>query len=58
VLYTSLEREGALAELSYHWSQLTPLPSKPAMLHRLAVDTGKTLRLVRASLSHLGIDPA
>jgi hypothetical protein len=37
VLYTSLLREGALAEISYHWSQLTPPPSRPTVLHRLGV---------------------
>jgi hypothetical protein len=26
VLYTSLTREGALAEIAFYWSQLTPLP--------------------------------
>ena len=30
VLYTSLQREGALAEISFHWSQWTPVPSKLA----------------------------
>ncbi|HJQ15552.1 MAG TPA: RES family NAD+ phosphorylase [Allosphingosinicella sp.] len=56
VLYTSLVREGALAEISYHWRQLTPLPTKPVMLHRLNVSTRKTMRLVRATLSSLEVD--
>jgi len=27
ILYTSLLREGALAEIAFHWSQLTPMPT-------------------------------
>ena len=57
ILYTSLERDGALAEIGFHWSRLTPLPTKPAMLHRLRVTTRKTLLLIRASLPAFGIDP-
>lgn len=56
VLYTSLERDGALAEISYHWSQLDPLPSKPAMLHTLRVETSRSLRLVRTDLELLGVE--
>lgn len=56
VLYTSLRRESALAELSYHWGQLTPRPSKPAMIHRLKVSTDRTLRLLRGDLEGLGVD--
>lgn len=55
VLYTSCEREGALAEISFHFSQFTPLPSKPISLHRIAVATEKTLRLVVADLEQLGV---
>ena len=55
VLYTSLLREGALAEIAFHWAQLSPLPSKPAALHHLRVTTRKTLRLVRANLETLGV---
>lgn len=55
-LYTSMERDGALAEISYHWSQLTPLPSKPAAIHRIRLNTNKSLRLVRAELISLGVD--
>jgi RES domain-containing protein len=58
VLYTSLTREGALAEIGFHWSRLTPLPTKPAVLHRLRVTTKSTLRLIRAQLPAFGVDPA
>jgi len=53
VLYTSLKEEGALAEISFHWSQLTPIPSKPVYLHRLRVKTGNTVRLVETDLESL-----
>jgi hypothetical protein len=55
-LYTSCERDGAIAEIAFHWSQLSPMPSKPAMLHQLAVRVGKTLRLGRPELVGLGVD--
>ena len=56
VLYTSMEREGALAEIAFHWGQLTPLPSKPAALHRLRLTTRRTLRLIETDLVGLGVD--
>ena len=58
VLYTSLVREGALAELSYHWGQLKPRPSKSAIVHCLRVTTTRTLRLLQVDLEHLGVDMA
>jgi len=56
VLYTSLLREGALAEIAYHWSQLTPRPSRPAVLHRLGVSAERRLRFLRADLGELDVD--
>ncbi|MFC5500282.1 RES family NAD+ phosphorylase [Caenimonas terrae] len=55
VLYTSFEREGALAEICFHWSQWTPRPSKPATIHTLNVVADRTLKLVRANLEELGV---
>lgn len=55
VLYTSLAREGALAEISFHWGQLTPRPTKPVVLHTLRVVAHRTLKLVRADLAKLGV---
>lgn len=55
VLYTSLEREGALAEISHHWAMFDPLPTKPVLLHRLVVSTNQTLRLLRGDLTKLGV---
>jgi RES domain-containing protein len=58
VLYTSLEPAGALAEIVFHWSQLTPIPKRPVALHTLAVETARTLRLIRADLASLGVEEA
>jgi hypothetical protein len=58
VLYTSLERDGALAEIAFHWSQLTPIPKRPVDIHTLTVETTKTLRLIRADLAALGVEDA
>lgn len=55
VLYTSLAREGSLAEISFHWSRMTPRPTKPVMLHTLGVVAHRTLKLVRTDLSALGV---
>ena len=55
VLYTSLAREGALAEIAFHWGQLNPRPTKPVMVHTLRVVAHRTLKLVRADLSALGV---
>lgn len=56
VLYTSTERDGALAELAYHWGMLEPLPTSPAIINRLKVGLPTTLRIVRANLNELGIE--
>src|SRR4051812_46608396 len=52
VLYTSTDANGALAEIAYHLSMLTPLPSKPIALHTIRLETQQTLRL---SLAHLDV---
>jgi hypothetical protein len=57
VLYTSLTRNGALAEVVSYLTLLTPLPlSNPLKVSRLGVSTSKTLRLARVSLERLGVD--
>jgi hypothetical protein len=58
VLYTSMERNGALAEVVSYLTLLTPLPSKPLKVSRLGVSTTKTLRLARAGLTTLDVDMA
>jgi len=55
VLYTSCQRDGALAEIAFHWSQLTPRPTKPVVVHTLRVVIHRTLRLIRADLATLGV---
>jgi RES domain-containing protein len=55
-LYTSLARDGAIAEVAYHWSQQTPLPRKAVMdLHEIEVSTRKSLRLIEVDLPALGV---
>lgn len=56
VLYTSLLCQGALAEISFHWGQLTPRPSKPVLIHHLAVSTERRLRLLKGDLGDLDVD--
>ena len=57
VLYTSLERDGALAEVASFLAGLTPVPGPRAIkVTRLAVSTARTLRLARADLADFGID--
>jgi hypothetical protein len=58
VLYTSLEREGALAEISYRLGLLTPVPTKPIALHTLRVRARKAIRITRNEFAALGIDAA
>jgi len=59
VLYTSLERDGSLAEVVAYLTLLTPLPlSRPLKVARLGVSTAKTLRLARVGLEGLGVDMA
>jgi RES domain len=59
ILYTSFERDGALAEVVSYLAMMTPLPtSRPLKVSRLGVSTSKTLRLARASLEGLGVDMA
>lgn len=57
VLYTSMERDGAMAEVVSFLADLTPIPGpRPVKVTRLTVSTSRTLRLVRASLEQLGVD--
>lgn len=59
VLYTSLERDGALEEIHFHLSRQPVFPSKlKSVLHRISVKTRRTLKLADfAALSALGIVP-
>lgn len=57
VLYTSLERDGALAEIHFHLSRQPVFPSKlRSVLYRLRVTTQRTLKIADlAALKALGI---
>lgn len=57
VLYTALEREGALAEIHFHLSQQPVFPSKlRSVLHRLTVHTTRTLKIANLdALAALGV---
>ena len=56
VLYMSTERDGALAEITFHLRQFYPLPSKIAALYRIGLTARRTMRLLRADLVDLGVD--
>lgn len=57
VLYSSLERDGAIAEVASFLANLTPIPGpRPIKVTRLAVTTAQTLHLARANLTTLGVD--
>ena len=59
VLYTSLERDGAIAEVASFLAELTPIPGpRQINVTRLTVSTSHTLRLVRADLAALGVELA
>lgn len=58
ILYTSMEREGALADVISCLTLLAPLPSRPLKIARLGISTTKTSRLARVDLEKLGVDPA
>jgi RES domain-containing protein len=59
VLYTSLDRDGALEEVYFHLSRQPVFPSVPFTVHRLRVGAHRVLRLENISLlQQLGVDTA
>ena len=57
ILYTTLDRDGAIAEVASFLSELTPVPGpRQIKVSRLAVSTRHTIRLARANLPELGVD--
>jgi hypothetical protein len=59
ILYTSLDRNGALAEVASYLVELTPIPGpRPLKVSRLGVSTARTLRLARVNLEQLDVDMA
>lgn len=58
VLYTSTEEHGALAEISFHLAALSPIPTKPIALHKLAIRLRKVVRIQRIDFAALGVEGA
>jgi RES domain-containing protein len=59
VLYTSLERDGALEEAYFHLSRQPVFPSVPFQIHRIRVSSKKILHLDQMPLlQQLGVDVA
>lgn len=58
VLYTSLERAGAIAEMSSWLSLLDPRPTKPIRVHKLQVRASDVVSLDERALTRLGISAA
>lgn len=57
VLYTSMEPEGALAEVASYLVELSPLPkSRNVKLNKLRVTASKVVTLTWENLSALGVD--
>lgn len=56
VLYTSLLRDGAIAEMTNWLSALTPRPTKPILVHQLRVRAQKVVSLDAVALQRLGVD--
>ena len=57
VLYTSLNRDGAIAEVASFLAGLTPIPGpRPIKVTRLAATIARTLRLAFTDLTALGVD--
>lgn len=56
VLYTSLDKDGAMSEVVSYFLLLNPLPSKPIRLHKLAVTVSNTVRMSMDDLLQLGVD--
>lgn len=56
VLYTSLERDGAIKEMVSWLAQLSPRPSKAIMIHKLKVHATDVVTLSPDLLIKLGVD--
>jgi RES domain len=57
-LYTSTESDGSLAEVYFHLSRAPVFSSAQVRLHRLRVETRRTLRLDLEMLGGLGVEAA
>lgn len=57
ILYTSLVREGAIAEVASYLAMLTPVPRKSLKVHTLNVSVEKALKIAITDFKALGIEP-
>jgi len=57
-LYTSLNRDGAIAEIAHHWGLMTPPPTGPVVVHTLDVAIDRVIRLRPSDLEALGVAAA
>lgn len=58
VLYTSLERDGAITEMASWLSLLTPAPSKGIIVHQLNVRASDVVTIDKSLFLEFGIDHA
>ncbi|HQZ12517.1 MAG TPA: RES family NAD+ phosphorylase [Devosia sp.] len=56
ILYTSKTFDGALAEVSSYYKLLTPLPSKPLVVHRIGIVLQRVLTLDMSLIARLDVD--
>lgn len=56
VLYTSMKREGAVAEVASYLKELVPMPSRPLKIHKLGVKMKKVIELSWDDLGKLGVN--
>ena len=54
ILYTSLEENGAIAEVASYLALLTPVPRKSLRLHTLEVSISRALKVAEADFEALG----
>lgn len=58
ILYTSLDKDGAVAEVASYLSLLSPVPRKSLKVSEIGVTTQKSLTLAYDQLGSLGINTA
>jgi hypothetical protein len=56
VLYTSLDRQGSLAEVVAYLRELTPIPKKPLKITELRISAERIIRLSRSDLASLEVN--
>ena len=57
VLYTSLARDGAVAEMTSWLRLLVPRPTKPILVHRMKITAEAVVTIDLGGLATLGVDP-